>query len=86
MTDALIIAVPSKGRLQENCNAFFDRAGLNIVRPGGKRNYRGLIGGIDGVEIAFLSASEISRELADGTVHLGVTGLDQVHESVVSLE
>ncbi len=82
MTGPLIIAVPSKGRLQDNSDAFFSRAGLTIVRPGGRRNYRGAIDGIAGVEIAFLSASEISRELAAGTVHLGVTGLDQVRETI----
>lgn len=28
----LIVAVPSKGRLQENANAFFARAGLDVVQ------------------------------------------------------
>lgn len=82
MTDHLVIAVPSKGRLQENTNAFFERAGLAVLQPGGARNYRGRLGGIDGVEIAFLSASEITKELAAGSVHLGVTGLDLVHENI----
>ena len=78
----LVIGVPSKGRLQENTNAFFERAGLPVLQPGGARNYRGQLGGIDGVEIAFLSASEITREIAAGNVHFGVTGLDLVHETV----
>lgn len=82
MTDGLIIGVPSKGRLQENTNAFFERAGLPVLQPGGARNYRGRLGGIDGVEIAFLSASEITREIAAGNVHFGVTGLDLVHENI----
>lgn len=81
-TDRLIIAVPSKGRLQENANAFFERAGLAVLQPGGERNYRGRLGGIDDVEIAFLSASEITREVAAGNVHFGVTGLDLVHENI----
>ncbi|TBW37223.1 ATP phosphoribosyltransferase [Siculibacillus lacustris] len=81
-TDRLVIAVPSKGRLQENANAFFERAGLPVLQPGGARNYRGRLGGIDDVEIAFLSASEITREIAVGNVHLGVTGLDLVQETV----
>ncbi len=81
-TDRLIIAVPSKGRLQENTNAFFERAGLPVLQPGGARNYRGRLGGIDDVEIAFLSASEITREIAAGNVHFGVTGLDLVHENI----
>lgn len=84
MSDDLIIGIPSKGRLQENTNAFFQRAGLSVLRPGGERNYRGRLGGIDGVEIAFLSASEITKELAAGNVHLGVTGLDLVHENIAA--
>lgn len=82
MSGNLIIAVPSKGRLQENTNAFFERAGLPVLQPGGERNYRGKLGGIDGVEIAFLSASEITKEIAAGNVHMGVTGLDLVHENI----
>jgi len=82
MSDALIIGIPSKGRLQENTNAFFERAGLPVLQPGGERNYRGRLGGIDGVEIAFLSASEITKEVAAGNVHFGVTGLDLVHENI----
>lgn len=80
--DGLVIGVPSKGRLQENTNAFFERAGLAVLQPGGARNYRGRLGGIEGVEIAFLSASEITKEIAAGNVHFGVTGLDLVHETV----
>ncbi len=87
MTDApLIIAIPSKGRLQDNANAFFARAGLEVTRPGGARNYRGRIKGLDGVEIAFLSASEIARELGQGSVHLGVTGEDVLREAVGDAE
>ncbi|MDJ0930186.1 ATP phosphoribosyltransferase [Breoghania sp.] len=82
MSDNLIIAIPSKGRLQENTHAFFARAGLAIQRPGGDRNYRGRIKGLDDVEIAFLSASEIAREIAAGSVHFGVTGFDLVHETI----
>ncbi|WP_316859340.1 ATP phosphoribosyltransferase [uncultured Cohaesibacter sp.] len=82
----LIIAVPSKGRLQENTNAFFARAGLDVARPGGARNYRGHLTGIDNVEIAFLSASEIAKELKAGSVHLGVTGEDLIREHLASPE
>ncbi|MDB5595330.1 MAG: phosphoribosyltransferase [Hyphomicrobiales bacterium] len=78
----LVIAVPSKGRLQENANAFFARAGLDVVRGRGLRDYRGTLAGLDGVEIAFLSASEIVQQLAAGTAHMGVTGEDLVRESV----
>ncbi len=82
----LTIAIPSKGRLQENTHAFFKRSGLSVKRPGGERNYRGRLAGVDGVEIAFLSASEIARELAAGSVHFGITGLDLLHETMATPE
>ena len=71
---ALVLAVPAKGRLQENAENLFARAGLKLVKPRGARDYRGAIEGLDGVEVAYLSASEIAQQLAQGAVHFGVTG------------
>ena len=82
MSIPFVLAVPSKGRLQENAEAFFTRAGLTLAKPGGARDYRGTISGLDNVEIAYLSASEIASNLARGAVHLGVTGEDLVRESI----
>lgn len=82
MSGLLTVAVPSKGRLQENAGRFFARAGLAVVRSRGNRDYRGAIAGIDGVEVLFLSASEITRELAAGSVHLGITGEDLIREMI----
>lgn len=78
----LVLAVPSKGRLQENAFAFFGRAGLKFVQSRGARDYRGTISGVEGAEVAFLSASEIVSQLASGAAHLGVTGEDLVREQV----
>ncbi|UFZ03507.1 ATP phosphoribosyltransferase [Bradyrhizobium ontarionense] len=86
MSGPLVLAVPSKGRLQENAEAFFGRAGLTLSKPGGARDYRGTIAGLDNVEIAYLSASEIASQLARGTVHLGVTGEDLVRESITDAD
>jgi len=77
---ALIIAVPAKGRLQENAEAFFKRAGLPLVKPRGARDYRGAVAGVDDIEVAYLSAGEIAAQLAQGAVHLGITGEDLVRE------
>jgi ATP phosphoribosyltransferase len=82
MSAPLVLAVPAKGRLQENAEAFFARSGLNLVKPRGARDYRGAIAGLDGVEVAYLSASEITTQLAAGAVHLGVTGEDLVREQM----
>jgi ATP phosphoribosyltransferase len=79
---ALVIAVPSKGRLQENSQAVFAKAGLGIVQSGSARRYRGRIAGMAGVEIAYMSAPEIAREIAAGAVHLGITGRDQIEETI----
>jgi ATP phosphoribosyltransferase len=80
----LVLAVPSKGRLQENAAAFFARAGLELVH--GSRDYRGSLAGMANVEIAFLSAAEIVAQLAAGHVHLGVTGEDLVRETIADAE
>jgi ATP phosphoribosyltransferase len=86
MTAPFIIAVPSKGRLQENTDAFFNNAGLKMAKGGGARDYRGSIAGLANVEVAYLSASEIASQLARGAVHLGVTGEDLVRESIVNAD
>ena len=85
-TEPLVIAVPSKGRLQENAAAFFARAGLTLTQSRGARDYRGSLAGIDGVDILFLSASEIARELSVGGAHLGITGEDLIRESIPEAE
>ena len=86
MTTPFVLAVPSKGRLQENAEAFFTRAGLALAKPRGAREYRGTIMGLDNVEIAYLSASEIASQLARGAVHLGVTGEDLVRETIADAD
>jgi ATP phosphoribosyltransferase len=86
MTRSLIVAVPSKGRLQENAEAFFGRAGLSLIKPRGAREYRGAIAGLPGVEIAYLSAAEITAQLAQGAAHFGITGEDLVREMIPDAE
>jgi len=87
MTDSpLIIAVPSKGRLQENAAAFFARAGLVFTQSRGARDYRGTLAGVPNVEVAFLSASEIVNQLATGAAHLGVTGEDLIREQIADAD
>jgi ATP phosphoribosyltransferase len=82
MNAPLILAVPSKGRLQQNAEAFFARAGLELVKPRGARDYRGTVAGLDSIEIAYLSATEITAQLSQGAVHLGVTGEDLLREMI----
>jgi ATP phosphoribosyltransferase len=82
----LVLAVPSKGRLQENAAAFFARAGLELSQARGARDYRGAIANLPGVEVLFLSSSEIVGQLAGGAAHLGVAGEDLVREQVADAD
>ena len=86
MSTPFVLAVPSKGRLQENAEAFFTHAGISLAKPRGARDYRGTMMGYDNVEIAYLSASEIAAQLASGAVHLGVTGEDLVRENIANAD
>jgi len=86
MSAPLVLAVPAKGRLQENAEAFFGRSGLQLIKPRGARDYLGAVAGLDGIEVAYLSASEITTQLAQGAVHLGVTGEDLIREQIADAD
>ena len=81
-----VLAVPSKGRLQEAAHAFFARAGLELVQGRGARDYRGAIAGLPGVEVAYVSSAEIIGQLAAGAAHFGVAGEDLLREKAPDVE
>jgi ATP phosphoribosyltransferase len=78
----ITLAVPSKGRLKEQALEVLARAGLAVNLPGDERKYRARIDGMEGIEVAFLSASEISGEIGQGSLDLGITGEDLLHENL----
>jgi ATP phosphoribosyltransferase len=78
----LVLGIPSKGRLMEATESLFGKAGFAFARSGSERLYRGRLGGIEGIDIAFLSASEIAGSLKDGKIDLGVTGEDLLRETL----
>ncbi len=82
MTERLVLAVPSKGRLMEQTIELFAKAGLALRKTGNDRGYRGEIAGLDTVEVAFISASEIAWYLKTGRAHMGVTGEDLIREQM----
>lgn len=77
----ITLAVPSKGRLEELTREWFADRGMTITRPGGARSYLGAIEDVPDVTVRFFPASEIARELIRGTIDIGVTGLDLIHET-----
>jgi ATP phosphoribosyltransferase len=82
----LKLALPSKGRLQEQSIDWFAARGISIRRTGSGREYAGVVEGLENVELVLLSAGEIPRELAAGRVHLGVTGQDLIREKLPGWE
>ena len=81
----LTLAVPSKGRLQEQVNDYFADAGATLKQAAGARGYRATLAGLPDIEVMLLSASEIASSLISGDVHLGVTGEDLLREQAPEL-
>ena len=77
------LGIPSKGRLMGQTFDWFSERGINLVRSDSDREYAGHIKGIKNVQLVFLSASEIPRELSSGRLHFGVTGNDVIQEKLV---
>jgi ATP phosphoribosyltransferase len=83
---ALRLAIPSKGRLKEQTEAFFSAAGLRIEPVGGARAYFARLTGLPDVEVQLLSAGEIASSVLAGDVHVGVSGEDLLREQAGDLE
>jgi ATP phosphoribosyltransferase len=86
MKDLITIGLPSKGRLKEKSISFFNDRGLRIIQSEKERNYFGTIENDPNVKIIFLHAKEIIQRLGDGTLDLGVSGLDLLKESENNLQ
>jgi ATP phosphoribosyltransferase len=81
----LTLAIPSKGRLQEQVAEYFADAGLPIKKSGA-RGYSATMKGLPDIDVRLLSASEISHALIEGDIHMGVTGEDLMREASPSLD
>ncbi|MDG4895386.1 MULTISPECIES: ATP phosphoribosyltransferase [unclassified Mesorhizobium] len=82
----ITLAIPSKGRLKEQSLEVLAKAGLAVTLPEDDRKYRARIDGLDNVEVAFLSASEIAGEIGQGAIDLGITGEDLLRENLADWE
>ncbi|MBN4046429.1 ATP phosphoribosyltransferase [bacterium AH-315-P15] len=78
--DRLILAIPSKGRLQDAAFEMFAGVGLTVERAKGGRGYRGEVKALPELDVLLLSGAEIARGLEAGEVHLGITGEDLLRE------
>jgi ATP phosphoribosyltransferase len=62
---------------------WFLERGIKLIPSESDREYAGHIEGMKNVQLIFLSASEIPRELSAGRLHFGVTGNDVIQEKLV---
>ena len=81
MKDLITIGLPSKGRLKDKAIAFFNNNNLKIIQSEKERNYFGKIENKSNMKIIFLHAKEIIQRLGDGTLDIGISGLDLLNES-----
>ena len=86
MKDLITIGLPSKGRLKDKAISFFDGRGHKILQSEKERNYFGTIENEPNIKIIFLHAKEIIQRLGDGTLDMGVSGLDLLKESSIVID
>ena len=86
MKDLITIGLPSKGRLKDKAISFFNNNGLKILQSEKERNYFGTIENKSNIKIIFLHAKEIIQRLGDGTLDMGISGLDLLYESEKNLQ
>ena len=77
------IAVPNKGRLHDPAVEVLERAGLHLEGGADRKLYADTVD--PDVSVLFARAADIPEYVADGAAALGITGLDQVHESGADL-
>jgi ATP phosphoribosyltransferase len=86
MSGKLVLALPSKGRLMDQCNAALAKAGFTVSKSGPARGYKGEIAEMPEVEVNFVSSSEIAQFLKTGSAHLGITGEDLIRETIADAD
>ena len=86
MKNLITIGLPSKGRLKEGSISFFEKKNFKPTSNGGERNYFAQIENLPNSKIIYLHAKEIIQRLGDGTIDMGISGLDLLQESPINLQ
>ena len=86
MKNLITIGLPSKGRLKDKSVAFFDDRGFKVLQSKKERNYFATIENKPNIKIIYLHAKEIIQRLGDGTIDVGISGLDLLNESEKNLQ
>jgi len=79
MDNLVTLALPSKGAIAEPTITFLRESGLRIHKPN-PRQYIGTMPLLPEIQILFQRVKDVAYKVADGTAHIGITGLDVVYE------
>jgi ATP phosphoribosyltransferase len=86
MSKLITIGLPSKGRLKDKSVEFFETNGLKVLQNKKERNYFATIESRPYIKIIYLHAKEIIQRLGDGTLDVGISGLDLLNDSEKNLQ
>jgi ATP phosphoribosyltransferase len=73
------LSLPSKGRLESDTMEFLSAAGLRVFKPN-PRQYQANIPALPELGVIFQRPSDIVVSVRQGSVELGITGLDVIEE------
>src|SRR5512137_1172752 len=73
------LALPSKGRLEQDAIGFLEACGLKIYKPN-PRQYQATIPAIPGLSVLFQRPGDIVVGVRQGSLDFGIAGLDAVEE------
>ncbi|HVO71079.1 MAG TPA: ATP phosphoribosyltransferase [Aggregatilineaceae bacterium] len=86
MTDNHVtLALPSKGAIAEPTLEFLRSCDLHVVQSN-PRQYTATIPSLPQVDVLFQRVTDIVYKVAEGSVDMGITGLDVVHEIAGNLD
>ena len=86
MKDLTTIGLPSKGRLKESALNLLKKNNLKLTSKGGERDYFANLDNLPNTKVIYLHAREIIDRLGDGTLDIGISGLDLLSESTINLQ
>ena len=86
MKNTLTIGLPSKGRLKDSALNLLKKNNLELISKGGDRDYFASLNNLPNTKVIYLHAREIIERLGDGTLDIGISGLDLLNESAINLQ
>src|SRR5215468_3158002 len=85
MDDRVTLSLPSKGAIAEPTLDFLKSCDLRVVQTN-PRQYTATVPALPCLDVLFQRVTDIVYKVAEGTVDMGITGLDVVQEIAGNLD